>query len=220
MTETQPGAMADLLSKDHRITEKGMMEFRPFGVDAQGNKIRDASGVTVVANVECLEESVAEARGREAGQKAVADLCRLLNERINDQAYHVTPQLLRQVWNSYSYEFVCFLGEFCSEISGDQRFQFHVGEKKLVSPIIQTLGRPFSVSQIYRMFPHFGQKYAKGSILFSTGAITDRSGRGPWRRARTRNREKSSGTTSREDLGQQYVGRRYTVCLYPADCPT
>jgi hypothetical protein len=48
MTETQPAAMADLLSKDHRITEKGMMEFRPFGVDAQGNKIRDASGVTVV----------------------------------------------------------------------------------------------------------------------------------------------------------------------------
>ena len=148
MTETQPAAMADLLSKDHRITEKGMMEFRPFGVDAQGNKIRDASGVTVVANVECLEEFVAEARGREAGQKAVADLCRLLNERINDQAYHVTPQFLRQVWNSYSYEFVCFLGEFCSEISGDQRFQFHVGEKKLISPIIQTLGRPFSVSQI------------------------------------------------------------------------
>ena len=175
MTETQPGAMADLLSKDHRITEKGMMEFRPFGMDAQGNKIRDASGVTVLANVECLEELVTEARGREAGQKAVAELCRLLNERINDQAYHVTPQFLRKVWNSYSYEFVCFLGEFCSEISGDQRFQFHVGEKKLISPIIQTLGRPFSVSQIYRMFPHFGQKYAKGSILFSTGTITDRS---------------------------------------------
>lgn len=70
MTETQPGAMADLLSKDHRITEKGMMEFRPFGMDAQGNKIRDASGVTVLANVECLEEFVAEARGRRVKRRS------------------------------------------------------------------------------------------------------------------------------------------------------
>jgi signal transduction histidine kinase len=167
--------MAELLSKDHRILEKGCMEYRPFGVDADGRKIRDASGITVVANIECLEELVSEARGQEAGKEAVEELCRRLNERIGDRAYHVTPRFLRNVWNSYSYEFICFLGEVCVDISGNPNFQFCVGERKLISPIIQTLGRPFSVSQIYRMFPHFGQKYAKGSIHFSTGTITDHS---------------------------------------------
>lgn len=167
--------MITLLSKDHTILEKGMMEFRPFGVDAEGNKIRDASGVTVLANVECLEELVSETRDPQAGQEAVLELCRRLNERISDRTYHVTPQFLKNVWNSYSYEFVCFLGQICNDLSGDPEFQFRVGERKLISPIIQTLGRPFSVSQIYRMFPHFGQKYSKGSIHFSTGAITERS---------------------------------------------
>lgn len=151
------------------------MEFRPFGVDARGNKIRDASGVTVLANVECLEELVSEMSGPDAGAKAVEELCIRLNERISDRAYHVTPQFLKNVWNSYSYEFVCFLGQICVDISEDPNFQFRVGERKLISPIIQTLGRPFSVSQIYRMFPHFGQKYAKGSIHFSTGVVTERS---------------------------------------------
>jgi signal transduction histidine kinase len=167
--------MTELFSRHHRILEKGMMEFRPFGIDAEGRKIRDASGVTVLANVEYLEDLVGEAHGPEAGREAVAELCRRLNERIGDRAYHVTPAFLRNVWNSYSYEFVCYLGEFCVDISGDRDFQFHVGERKLISPIIQTLGRPFSVAQIYRMFPHFGQKFAKGAILFSTGTITDRS---------------------------------------------
>ncbi len=167
--------MIELLSKAHRVIEKGMMEFRPFGVDPHGDKIRDVSGVTVLANVECLEEMIGEARGVEAGQQAVAELSRLLNERIGDPAYHVTPRFLKNVWNSYSYEFVCFLGVFCQDISCDQEFQLHVGEKKLISPIIQTLGRPFSVSQIYRMFAHFGQKYAKGSINFSVETVTDRS---------------------------------------------
>lgn len=167
--------MEALLSKDHTILERRIMEFRPFGVDARGNKIRDASGVTVLANVECLEELVSEMSGPDAGAKAVEELCIRLNERISDRAYHVTPQFLKNVWNSYSYEFVCFLGQICVDISGDPDFQFCVGKRKLISPIIQTLGRPFSVSQIYRMFPHFGQKYAKGSIHFSTGVVTERS---------------------------------------------
>src|SRR5689334_15379096 len=113
ITDNGHDSMAELFSKHQRILEKGMMEFRPFGVDAEGRKIRDASGVTVLANVEYLEDLVGEARGAEAGREAVAELCRRLNERISDRAYHVTPDFLRNVWNSYSYEFVCYLGEFC-----------------------------------------------------------------------------------------------------------
>ena len=98
--------MSELLSKDHPILERGFMEYRPFGVDADGWRIRDVSGVTVRANLEYLEETVELIHGRDAGTRAVNELCELLNERIRDPAYHVSPTFLKNVWNSYSYEFV------------------------------------------------------------------------------------------------------------------
>ena len=167
--------MTELLSKEHRIIEKGMMEFRPFGVDPDGNEIRDSSGITVRANVEYLHDAVTSVDGELAGIAAVEELARLLNERIPDKAYHVTPAFLMDAWNSYSYEFVMFLVEFCIILSGDPLFQCHMGERKLISPIIQILGRPFGVRQIYKMFPHFGQKYSKGSLHFESDTITDHS---------------------------------------------
>jgi len=39
--------MTDLLSKEHSILERPFMEFRPFGLNAQGEKICDISGVVV-----------------------------------------------------------------------------------------------------------------------------------------------------------------------------
>ena len=128
--------MTTLLSKDHRILEKGTMEFRPFGVDSRGNSIRDASGVLVRANVDYLEEFVSSRQGTEAGQKAVEELCCLLNERIADPSYHVNPENLKNYWNSYSYEFVIFLAEFCGIISGDPNFQSNMGEQKLLLPAL------------------------------------------------------------------------------------
>ena len=167
--------MPDLLSKDHTILERPFMEFRPFGMDERGEKIRDVSGVTVKANADYLEEVVGRTRGTEAGVRAVEQLARLLNERIRDSTYRVTPAFLKNLWNSYSYEFVMFLAEFGLNLSGDREFQFNVGKEKFISPIIQTLLRPFSVPQIYKMFPHFGEKFAKGSIQFGVGLVTDRS---------------------------------------------
>lgn len=166
--------MTDLLPKDRRILEKGWMEFRPFGANPDGTKIRDVSGTTVRANVEYLEESVGRTRGADAGARAVEQLVTLLNERIPDPAYHVTPAFLKNVWNSYSYEFLMFLKEFCKDLSGDPHFQFHVG-KRFISPLIQTLGRPFSVPQIYKMFAYFGDKFVKGSIEYGIGAVTEQS---------------------------------------------
>ncbi|WP_447969541.1 ATP-binding protein [Nitrospira sp. M1] len=163
----------NFLSKEHTILEKGTMEFRPFGVDEKGEKIRDVTGIKVSAYVTHLEELAAKNRGSEAGPHASSELCTLLNERIPDPTYHVSPSFLKNIWNSYSYEFVCFLTEFCLLISQDPQFQIHVGKTKYISPIIQTLGRPFSVSQIYKMFPHFGQKFARGSILFEVGTVTE-----------------------------------------------
>src|SRR6185295_18742988 len=156
---------------EHRILEKGSMEHRPFGLWPTGEKIRDVSGVVIRANVEYLEELIGRRRGPEPGRQAVEDLCRLLNERIREPAYHVSPAFLKNIWHSYSYEFTAFLGEFCLELSGEPDFQFVMASEKFLPPLIQALGRPFSVRQIYRMFPHFGQKFAKGSLEFEVGHV-------------------------------------------------
>lgn len=165
--------MSAFLPVEHRILDKGCLEHRPFGVRTSGERIRDVSGVVVCANVDHLEEVVGRSRGAEAGRQAVEDLCRLLNERIRDPAYHVTPAFLRNVWQSYSYEFAAFLGEFCILLSGQADFQSAMASEKFLSPLVQTLARPFSVAQIYRMFPHFGEKFAKGSLHFEVGMVTE-----------------------------------------------
>jgi signal transduction histidine kinase len=162
----------ELLSKDHRILEKGAMEFRPYGANPDGTKIRDVSGIIVRSIVDYLEDW---ARKEGTGARVVEDLCRLLNGRIRDPAYHITPDFLKNAWNSYSYEFVSFMREFGIELSGDPRFNFKAGKERNVSPLLQILGRPFTLSQIYGMWPYFGQKYAKDSVIFSVGAVTDRS---------------------------------------------
>ena len=167
--------LIELLSKEHSILERPFMLFRPFGVAPNGEKIRDVSGMTIKANVEYLEEVVSEKNGDAAGRHAVDRLCDSLNARIGDPTYHVTPEFLHNIWHSYSYEFTCYLGEFCILISGDPNFQFEMGKHKFISPVIQTLGRPFSVAQIFKMFPHFGEKFTKGSIHHSVSFVTNGS---------------------------------------------
>lgn len=170
-------AQAPLLSVERTILERTFMKYRPFGVDERGERITDVSGMIVLDNVEFLKECVSPrgSDGTSSVEHVVEELCRLLNQRIRDSAYHVTPGLLNNVWNSYSYEFVSFLREFCRQLSGDPRFHFNVGRGKHISPLIQTLGRPFSVAQIYRMYPYFAEKYTKGSTTCSVEEVTDHS---------------------------------------------
>src|SRR5688572_2522531 len=155
----------ELLLKDRSILEREVMEFRPFGTDEQGATIRDLSGMSVRAVVVYLEDSLTRERGASAGSRAIEELCCLLNQRIRDPVYHVTPKFLKNAWNSYSYEFAAYLYEFCERMSGDSRFLFRGGMEK-ASSIMQVLARPFSLAQIYSMFPYFGNKFASGSIEF------------------------------------------------------
>jgi len=164
-----------LLSKKHSILERPVMQFRPFGVTPDGRKIRDVSGITIKANVEYLEEVVGKKNGKAAGRQAIEHLCDSLNARIRDPSYHVTPEFLQNIWHSYSYEFAIYLGEFCILISEDPDFQFEMGNHKFISPIIQTLARPFSVAQIFELFPRFGEKFAKDSLRFSVRNVTNGS---------------------------------------------
>lgn len=163
------------LPKDRTILERPLMEFRPFGRDERGDKIQDISGAIVKANIDQLEDTVTKAAGHEAGLRAGQELCRLLNERIPDPLYHVTPEILKNVWNSYSYEFVSYMREFCERLSGDPQFHYHTGQGKHLSPLIQVLGRPFTLPQIYKLWPHFGSKFAKGSVIFEANEVTDRT---------------------------------------------
>lgn len=163
-----------LLPKDRTILEREVMEFRPFGLDEQGHTIRDLSGMSIRAVVVYLEKSLSHDRGASSGSQAVEDLCRLLNQRMKDPVYHVTPEFLKNAWNSYSYEFTAYLYEFCERISGDPGFVFRGGMEK-ASPIMQVLARPFSLSQIYGMFPYFGNKFASGSIECRVVEVTPNS---------------------------------------------
>jgi signal transduction histidine kinase/ActR/RegA family two-component response regulator len=156
--------MTTLLSKDHPITEKGMMEFQPFGNESDGTPIRDISGVVVRALVEHLEETVGCQYGPAAGRQAVEDLVQRLNERIPDRAFHVTADFLKNTWNSFSSEFTVFLTQFCWDVSGGPQFSFNMGRNKAISPVIQVLGRPFSVSQIYKMSAYFSQRFANNGF--------------------------------------------------------
>jgi len=88
-----------LLPKDRTILERGVMEFRPFGLDEQGHTIRDTSGVSIRAVALYLEKALLDERRASASHQAVEDLCRLLNERIKDSVYHVTPEFLKNPWN-------------------------------------------------------------------------------------------------------------------------
>src|SRR4026207_920775 len=163
-----------LYPKYTTILEREYMEFRPFGLDEQGEKIRDLTGMSIRATAIYLATSVARQQGDAAGQQAVQELCVLLNQRIKDPVYHVTPAFLKNAWNSYSYEFTAYLYEFCERISGDPQFVFRGGMEK-ASPIMQVLARPFSLAQIYGMFPYFGNKFASGSIECRVVGVTTRS---------------------------------------------
>ena len=128
--EAKPIPHIELFLKDRTILEQGAMVFRPFGLDEQGQTIRDLSGVSIRAVTVFLEKLVTSEGGSSAGKEAVEELCRLLNDRIKDPVYHVTPELLKNPWNSYSYEFTSYLYEFCERISGDSRFAFRAGGKR------------------------------------------------------------------------------------------
>jgi signal transduction histidine kinase len=167
--------MVPLLSKEHPITQRQLMEFQPFGVEPDGTKVQDLSGVAIRACVEYLEEYVTRTNGPDAGKRAVEELVHRLNERIPDRAFHVTSEFLRTPWNGYSNEFSAYVSQFCSDISGDPKFQFNFAKEKAISPIIQTLGRPFTVAMIYRMSAYFSERYSKESFFTEAVRISQNS---------------------------------------------
>ena len=67
----------------------------------------------------------------------------------------------------------CFLAEFSIHLSEQPDYHFKMGQEKFLSPIIQILGRPFSIVQIYRLFPYFVEKFTKGSLKPEVVSVTN-----------------------------------------------
>jgi hypothetical protein len=165
--------MPQLLPKEHTILERPVMEFQPFGVTKQGEKIYDISGALVKGKLEYLEASVGKLEGAQAGAQVPHELCRLLNERIPDPIFHVTPAFLRNSWHSYSYEFISYFRLFCAQLAGNPpNYHFNSAREKQIPPSIAVLAKPFPTSQIFQMFPFFGDKYARGLVKCEVGPVT------------------------------------------------
>ncbi|MDF0668489.1 MAG: hybrid sensor histidine kinase/response regulator [Nitrospira sp.] len=157
--------MIELLSRDHTILERPYMVYCPFGIDENGKKVQDVSGISVRAMVTFLEQYVTQRDGGAAGTEAVSKACELLNSRVLDVAYHVNPKFLRNVWNSYSYEFTMYLREFCEQITGDPEFHFKIGQEGyLLSPLMILL-RPLTISQMFAMLPRILPKFSTQFIV-------------------------------------------------------
>ncbi|MBX3304682.1 MAG: response regulator [Nitrospira sp.] len=164
---------SELLSHEHTILDRPVMKFRPFGKDEKGRKIADVSGTLVVSAIEYLEACVEKSHGAVAAAQRVEDLCRLLNERIPDPSYQVTSAFLRTEWNSYSYEFLCYVREFCKHLSDDPEFHYNTGLTRVISPLFRMLARPFTLAQFSKLALYWAQRYTHGTVECEVAEVTD-----------------------------------------------
>jgi hypothetical protein len=81
-----------LLPKSHRILERPLMEFRPFGKDLHGATIQDVSGMAIRANLEYLEDAIKHQQGSEAAEAALDTLAERADSRPDLSCNRRFPQ--------------------------------------------------------------------------------------------------------------------------------
>lgn len=161
--------MTEQLFRDLHI-ERRRLQGRPFGLDEDGNEIRQVNGKLVRGAIEYMlefiEQKVAQEappgltktqlaqRITEAQDEAFDKLVTLLNAAINDERYNVSREYLMNEGNYYSYEFEFFICDFARAICGDPDFFFHRAKKSIPSSLAW-IGRPFTLQQIYNLLPRF-----------------------------------------------------------------
>ncbi|MCP4544545.1 MAG: response regulator [Chloroflexi bacterium] len=166
--------MDTLLPKEHRIIEKGLMDYQPFGMDENNERIEDWNGQVIAGSIEYMMEYVSqrveeEARpkigaekarllGEKAAEDAVNELVERLNGAIRDKRFHVSREYLMNEGNYYSYEFRQYLIEYAMLISGDENFSFNRSYKSIRSSAVR-LFRPFSLRQIYTLLSPIMGRY-------------------------------------------------------------
>jgi len=151
------------------------LEGRPFGRDEDGRPLNRTRGHVIRATLEymleCVGQHAAQSLPPETSSEERADrvaqakdavfeqLVERLNAAILDPRYHVTADYLLNEGNAYSVEFNAFFSELCRQLSGDPDFHFNCGARSIPTAIL-SLGRPFSLSQVYNLLPRFTAKYA------------------------------------------------------------
>ena len=154
-------------------TDLVRMGGRPFGVDYDGQPIRDGTGRVIAGAIRHLMDVVArnatanapsglsssdlDARVEAAQSDAMDRLVEMLNDAIGDERYHVTPSYLLDESNNYSYEFRLFLADYCRVISGDPDFFFHQGQHSIVPALIH-LARPLGIQRTFAVLPRMTAK--------------------------------------------------------------
>ncbi len=159
---------------------------RPFGADEMGRPITHTKGHVIRGAVEYMLECVAHRAAKEsagmsgaeretqiaqARAAALDQLVARLNAAIPDPLYHVSAEYLLDDAHSYSTEFDAFACEICRQMSGDPRYHFNRAAKTIPSSLAY-LGRPFSLTQVYKMLPRLVSKFAEADMR------TERTGPG------------------------------------------
>ncbi len=155
-------------------TDLVRMGGRPFGVDFDGQPIRDGTGRVITGAIRNLMEVVGRTTAAEAppglsveqldaridaARTAAMDrLVEMLNAAIGDERYHVTASYLLDESNNYSYEFRLFLADYCRVISGDPDFFFHQGHRSIPAPMVH-IARPLGIERTYAVLPRLTAKY-------------------------------------------------------------
>lgn len=149
-TESQHSGREEWLPASHKITERGPLSGKPFGVGADGQRIAEISGKVVRSVVEMVAEV--------AGEEAVSRLCERLNELTEDEAYHVDPRFLRNEWHAYSYEYYHYILEVAKVVADDDDLLYKRGPKTVPAALAAIL-RPLSLGQIYQLVPRLATRF-------------------------------------------------------------
>ena len=151
-----------------------VMQGRPFGMGDDGKPIKQSRGAVYNGAFnyirECIRKRVEKdllpdtapaERDRlvkQAQDDALQDLVKRVNAAIPDPRYHVTLEYLLDPGNTYSREFALYFFEIGRYISGDADFHFNKGRVN-EDAATSYMMLPFSLSQIYSVFPRFVGKY-------------------------------------------------------------
>ncbi len=155
------------------------MSAPPFGLDSNGNLIKQSRSSSIIGVVEQLKSSVREKARKELpasltpeqrairieqeAQRAVNQLVEKLNAAMPSSQYRVTAESLLDRGNYYSYEFSLFANDYAAEISGDPLFYYLRGAKSVPAGMIGMVGS-LSLSAVYSLLPRFSSKQTDADI--------------------------------------------------------
>ena len=164
------------------------MKGRPFGLDENGNLIKQSRGFVFQGAYKYVREYIREHKEQElpvdldpkererqivqAQEAALEELITRLNNAIPDSHYHVTFDYLLTEGSFFSREFSTYFFETCRYITGDKDFHFNKGKTQNTQSTDYMM-RPLTISQVYKILPRFVAKFS--NIDIETVEVTSNS---------------------------------------------